>query len=512
MYHTKQHITMKRETCLICAGMFLLSSVQTYSQGIEPHGKTISGKQVQQLIQESEQKIYSTLQKEIYLPGLAVAIVSRDEILWTKSFGYLDAKRTTKTDTHTMYGLLSISKTITVTGLMMAVQEGIINLDVPVKTYLPGFHINSRFSEDPLSNITIRNLLSMSSGLTHDAPVGNNADPYSPSYEDHIQSISQTWLRFRTGERTEYSNLGVELAAHILETMIHRPFTEYIQEKVFYPLGMTRSTYNVDKIKNEVNRAIGNNNNFERVPVENPMLAPGGVYASISDMARFLQFQLNDGNIRGTQLIQAQTLKQMRTIPFPVKDQVTGYGMGLWVGYYHLGGEDRRWLSHGGGGFGYRCQMKWLPDLGYGVIVLTNSQNHDNVNDNLVEDILMKIVELLTDKKDLGPSDWLHRHIPARTVDSTYVPANLGGRYNGTNDDMIFLIKDGEFGYAYGNTFVPVTPISRYEYTSRKYLYRFICDAEGVPVSVLRPYDGSAWLLGKSDAELKGPEKQEWSK
>jgi hypothetical protein len=245
--------------------------------------------------------------------------------------------------------------------------------------------------------------------------------------------------------------------------------------------------------------------------VDNPMLAPGGVYASISDMARFLQFHMNDGRIHGTPLIQEQTLKQMRTIPFPMKDQVAGYGMGLWVGYYHLGRQEVRWLSHGGGGFGYRCQMKWLPDLGYGVVVLTNSQDHDNVNENLVEDILLKIVTLLTDKEDQGPADWLHRHMPARTVDSSYLPSDLGGRYNGTNDDMVFLVRDGRFGCASGNTFVPLTPMSRYEFTSQKYLYRFICDADGVPASVVRPYDGTAWLLGTSDTELRGPNTKAWS-
>ncbi len=506
-------IGMKREGYLILASLCLLTfSVQTYSRGIATSRGTISHEQAQKLVQESELKIQSILRKELYLPGLAIAIVSRDEILWANAFGYRDAMRKVKADTNTLYGLLSMSKTLTVTGLMMAVQEGIINLDVPINTYLPEFHINSRFSEEPMSNITMRHLMSMTSGLTHDAPIGNNADPYSPSYEDHIQSISQTWLRFRTGERAEYSNLGIELAAHALETVTHRSFTDYIQKKIFDPLEMNRSTYDIVRIKKDDNRAIGHNKRFEHVPLENPMLAPGGAYASISDMARFLQCQLNDGKIHGTPLIQEQTLEQMRTIPFPMKDQVTGYGMGLWVGYYHLGGEDVRWLSHGGGGFGYRCQMKWLPDLGYGVVVLTNSQDHDNVNENLVEEILLKIVELLTNKKDLGPSDWLYRHIPARTVDSSYLPTDLGGRYNGTNDDMVFLVKDGRFGYAYGNTFVPVTPVSRYEFISTKHLYRFICDADGVPVSVLRPYDGSAWLLGKSDTELKGPEKKAWSK
>ena len=502
---------MKRGRYLILAGMFLLTvPVRINSQDTATRRSTISHEQAQRIVQESELQIYSILKKELYLPGLAIALVSRDEILWEKAFGYRDAMRKEKADTNTLYGLLSVSKTITVTGLMMAVQEGIINLDVPIRTYLPEFHINSRFSEEPMSQITMRQLMSMTSGLTHDAPIGNNADPYSPSYEDHIQSISQTWLRFRPGERAEYSNLGIELAAHILETVIHRSFTEYIQKKVFDPLEMNRSTYDIDRIKKDDNRAIGNNKKFDRVPLENPMLAPGGVYASIGDMAKFLQFQMNDGKIHGTPLIQEQTLKQMRTIPFPMKDQVSGYGMGLWVGYYHLGGQDIRWLSHGGGGFGYRCQMKWLPDPGYGVIILTNSQDHDNVNENLGEDILLKIVQLLTEKRDLGASDWLNRHMPARTVDSSYLPAGLGGRYNGTNDDMTFLSKDGRFGYASGNTFVPVTPISRYECISQKYLYRFICDAEGLPLSVVRPYDGVVWRLGSSSNEPKGPEKKEW--
>jgi CubicO group peptidase (beta-lactamase class C family) len=502
---------MSRENYFILACTFLLvCSERMYPQEIVSTRNRINHEQVQKLIQESEQKIYSILKKEIYLPGLAVALVSRNEILWTKAFGYRDALRTMKSDTNTIFGLLSISKTITVTGIMMAVQEGLINLDVPVKTYLPEFHVHSRFSEDPMSGITMRHLLSMTSGLTHDAPVGNNADPYSPSYEDHIQSISQTWLRFRTGERAEYSNLGIELAAHILETVIHKPFPEYIQQMVFDPLGMKRSTYEIERIKKDENRAIGNNKNFERVPLENPILAPGGVYASISDMARYLQFQLNDGRINGNPLIQVQMLKQMRTIPFPMKDQLAGYGLGLWVGYYHLGGQEVRWFAHGGGGFGFQCQLKWLPDLGYGVMVMTNSSDHDNVHENLVEEMLLKIVELLTGKKELGPSDWLNRHLPPRTVDTSYLPTDLGGRYNGTNDDMVFLIKDGRFGYASGNTFVPVTPISEYEYISKKYLYRFICEAGGTPVSVVRPYDGLVWPLGRGENELRGPEKKEW--
>lgn len=503
---------MKRHRRLAFAGVSLLAlSLPATSQELLANRTTMTREQAQKVIQESEQQVDSILKKEIHLPGLAVALVSRDEVLWAKAFGTRDALRREKADANTLYGLLSVSKTLTVTGLMAAVQEGLIDLDVPIRTYLPGFRLNSRFPEDPMSVITIRHLLSMTSGLTHDAPVGNNADPFTPSYEEHIQSISRTWLRFRTGERAEYSNLGIELAAHILETVTRRPFTEYVQKRVFDPLEMRRTTWDIDRIRKDANRAVGNNRNFESVPLDNPMLAPGGAYSSIRDMAAFLRFQMNDGRLDGRPLIDEQVLRQMRTIPFPVKDQVAGYGMGLWVGSYHLGGQDVRWLAHGGGGFGFRCQMKWLPDLGYGVVVLTNAQDHDNVNEGLAEDVLLRVVEVLTGKKDLGPSDWLSRHTPSRAADPAYLPAELAGRYCGTNDDMTFLVKDGTFGYASGNAFLPITPISRTEYATKRYLYRFVFDAAGKPVSVVRPYDGTVWTLGSPADEAKGPDRKEWS-
>jgi CubicO group peptidase (beta-lactamase class C family) len=502
---------MTRDACSIVACLLLITCTGlTIAQEPAPTTRSLNPEEIRKLVQESEVSVEAALSREIRLPGLAVALVGPDGPLWVRAYGYRNAQRVAKADTGTMYGILSMSKTVTVTGLMMAVEEGLLDLDVPITTYLPGFAVHSRFDSDPVPRMTIRHLLSMTSGLTHDAPVGNNADPACPSYDAHIRSISDTWLRFRTGERAEYSNLGVELAAHILEVVTHRPFTEYIQKKVFDPVGMNRSTYDGDRIKNESNRAIGYNKIVECVPVENPMLAPGGVYASISDMARFLQFHMNNGSVHGKRLMQEKTLSQMRTIPFPMKDQVTGYGMGLWVGCYHLEGQDVRWLAHGGGGFGFRCQMKWLPDLGYGAVVLTNSQDHDNVNEGLVEEILENVVGMLTGKKDLGPAAWLNNHMPPRTVDSSYIPKDCEGRYNGTNDDMVFLVKDGRFGYASGNTFVSLTPLTRYECRSKRYVYRFICDAAGLPVEVARPYDGTVWRLGSPGNEPKGPDKREW--
>ena len=488
----------------------LLSFEYSHSQEKVPVQKAITNKQIEQLILDTRTKVNSILKKEVYLPGIAVAIVSRDKILLAEGFGYRDNSRTARVDSNTIFGILSVSKPVTVTGLMIAEQEGLLNFDVPIKNYLPGFTIQSRFNADPMSEITIRHLISMTSGLTHDAPVGNNAEPYSPSNDSHIQSISQTWLRFHTGEHAEYSNLGIELAAYCLEQVIHKPFTEYIREKVLDPIGMNRSTYDYHKVENDPNRTVGNNRNFETVPLENPMLAPGAVYSSISDMARFMQFHLNQGKINGHVILQEKIQNQMLSIPFPMQGQIAGYGQGLEITYYHLGGQDVRCIEHGGGGFGFRCQMKWMPDLGYGVLVMTNSQDHNNVNENLTEEILLKIVELVTCKKSAGPSDWRNRHIPGITVSPRFLPNNLEGTYNGTNDDMKFLIRDSVLGYVSGTSFVPLKPVTPVEFVSGDYLYRFNIDVNGKAVSVIRPYDGTQWNISESRYEQKGPEKESW--
>lgn len=490
----------------------LLTIQSSHSQETAPFQKEISAKQIEQLIMDTRTRVHSILEKEVYLPGIAVAIVSRDRILLAEGFGYRDKSGMARVDSNTIFGILSVSKPVTVTGLMIARQEGLLNFDVPVKNYLPHFSVYSRFPGDPMSQITIRHLISMTSGLTHDAPLGNNADPYCPSYESHIQSISQTWLRFQPGERAEYSNLGIELAAYCLEQVIRQSFTEYIQKKVFDPIGMNRSTYDLNKIINDQNRAVGNNRNFESVPPENPMLAPGGVYSSISDMARFIQFHLNLGKINGHEILQEQIIRQMQSIPFPVQGQVAGYGQGLQISYYHTGKQDVKCLEHGGGGFGFRCQMKWMPELGYGVMVMTNSQDHNNVNENLTDEILLKIVELVTGQKNSGPSQWLRRHLPPSSVSVRFLSADLEGIYNSTNDDMNFIVKDSVFGYVSGTLFVPLKPVSPVEFYSPNYLYRFNLDVNGKPLSVCRPYDGMQWNLSEGRYDGKGPEKAGWRK
>ena len=104
---------MKRDRRLVLAGLSLLAlSWPIHSEEPAPTRTALSREQVQKLIQESEAQADAILKREIHLPGLAVALVGRDEVLWARAFGHRDSARREKADANTLYGLLSVSKTL----------------------------------------------------------------------------------------------------------------------------------------------------------------------------------------------------------------------------------------------------------------------------------------------------------------------------------------------------------------------------------------------------------------
>ena len=128
-----------------------------------------------------------------------------------------------------------MSKSFTALGVLMAVQDGLLDLDEPVTTYLPEFTVNSPFEEHPEKKMTLRILLAHRAGFTHEAPVGGNYDSRPHTFEEHILSISDTWLRYPVGYRFSYSNLGIDLAGYILQEKAGMPFWDYIKKKVLDP-------------------------------------------------------------------------------------------------------------------------------------------------------------------------------------------------------------------------------------------------------------------------------------
>ena len=314
------------------------------------------------------------LMQEQHVPGLAVAVVDNHGVVWTDGFGVTDGDGSDPVTPDTIFSIQSMSKAFTATGVMLAVQDGLLDLDEPITTYLPHFTVHSIFEDRPESKITLRNLLSHTAGFTHEAPVGNNWDADADSFEAHIRSISDTWLRFPVATGYAYSNLGIDLAGYILQEVTGRPFADWQRDHLLQPLGMADSSFDADVIRATEDRAIGHDEAMSGyVPV--PMVPAGGMYASVNDLARFLQFQLGNGTIDGGSVLDPMLLEEMRTVQFPLGERY-GYGLGVArTGWYH--GRNADLFSHGGGGFGFLADLWWLPELQLGIAVLTNSADHD---------------------------------------------------------------------------------------------------------------------------------------
>jgi CubicO group peptidase (beta-lactamase class C family) len=325
------------------------------------------------------------------VPGLSVAVVDGDHVLWEQGFGYTDSDHRTPITTDTIFSVQSMSKLFTATAVMQAVQAGLVDLDVPITTYLPDFTVHSAFEEHPERKISLRMLLSHTAGFTHEAPVGNNDSVDPGDFDAHVLSIEDTWLRFPVGTGYAYSNLGIDLAGYILEKVEGRPFAQIMDDSLLAPLGMDHSTFDRARIRATADRAVGHSSGMAARQVDVPMTGAGGLYASAADLARFLSFQISGGAIDGRTVLDPALMDEMRTVPAPNAGAPMGYALGVvrtrWraEGYQDL-------FNHGGGGFGFLSDLWWAPKIGIGIAVLTNSSDHD-LQTNLAISIMRAFVD-----------------------------------------------------------------------------------------------------------------------
>jgi CubicO group peptidase (beta-lactamase class C family) len=417
------------------------------------------------------------------IPGAAIGICDSHDILWSAGFGSTARGPSAPVTTWTRFSVQSTSKLFTATSVLIGVRDSLLDLDEPITTYLPEFTVRSCFETHPASKITLRHLLSHTAGFTHEAPEGSNYSIGAGSFESHCQSISDTWLRFPVGHHFEYSNLGIDLAGYILQRCSGLLFETYVQQRLIEPLGLRRSTFDHQAFLADPDRAIGHWRPFdeacEALPVTVPMVAAGGLYTSVDDALRYVQHHLR----RGDHLLTANLLSEQYKISFPAPGQSLGYGLGLYLDEWDPG--IRVW-HHGGSGFGFQAQLLWLPDHGFGVVVLTNSFDH-----SLQDQLAHQIVEHLTRAGTSGPLP--DGKLPsrgrvspehARSLEADAIDADFGdliGEYIGRLDDLEVLMTDGSL-------YVRGTATETAELTNSRILtlmnpraerFRFLTDAHG---------------------------------
>jgi CubicO group peptidase (beta-lactamase class C family) len=309
-----------------------------------------------------------SLMKSCKVYGLAIAVVDSDGVLYSQCFGYTDSSSEREIDEETVFSVQSVSKNFTALAMLIAERQDLLGLDNTVNDYLPSFKVNSRYESNPAEKISLRMLLQHRAGFTHEAPVGNNFYTEG-SFEEHINSISDTWLRFPVDERYSYSNLGIDLAGYIIQEAAGCSFDQYLQENIFKPLNMKHSSFNQDIIKATSNRAVGYSRPDREAAFNLAIIPSGGLYTSISDFALYARMHLNRGKNSGKTFLEEEYLDDMYSFRQDSPGQLNGYGLGLSI----KNEFGMSWYCHGGGGFGFCSNMLLFPEQDIAVVMLTNA-------------------------------------------------------------------------------------------------------------------------------------------
>ena len=303
------------------------------------------------------------------VPGLRIAIIDSGELVWSQAYGYKNVEDQIPMTTETVFRVESISKSVTAWGVMYLVEDGVIDLDVPIQQYLSSWRLpESAYAEE---TITTRMLLSHSSGLA----LGNFNDEYDP--RDVVPELRDTLYDevdfvYEPDSDFLYSNAGYHILQVLVEDVTGSTFEAYMSENILRPLGMNYASFTWENIEHH-NLATGYELNHS--PVDDyvyPAQSSGGLFATVDDIAVFLMAGMTSSD---QQILSADTIQQLYT-PQITTSGIYGivsdaYAMGYFV-------EDlpcnTSLIWHGGQGHGWMTHFHINPASGDGIVILTNSQ------------------------------------------------------------------------------------------------------------------------------------------
>lgn len=321
---------------------------------------------------------------EYHVAGAAVAVVKDGRLFFAKGYGYADIEHSISVDPEqTLFGIGSIGKTLTWTAVMQLVEQGKLDLDADVNTYLD-FRLPDTYPQP----ITLRHLMTHTSGFEERwaGSVVADASELVPAGE-WLQAHMAARVR-PPGDCVAYSNYNAMLAGYIVARVAGVPYDQYLQEHIFNPLGMAHSTAQWPVPANlRASVSLGytyEGGTFQQFPgwTAQPALVPSGAQkASVTDMARFMIAHLQNGRYSGAdiaeaRILQAATAKQMHRIQFTPHPRFHGIA----YGFFDFSDNGQLTIGHVGYAAPMNSLMLLLPDQNLGVFVTYNSMGGGELN------------------------------------------------------------------------------------------------------------------------------------
>lgn len=313
------------------------------------------------------------------VPGVSIAVIDQHRIEWTKSYGVLKAGGDQAVTPESLFEAASTTKAVVAAMVLGLVQEGKLDLDVDVNTYLESWHV----AENDLTKeqkVTLRRLLTHRAGLpaTGFPYDGRSAPPTLLQVlkgEAPAQNKAAT-VELRPGSKWQYSNIGYVVIQQVLEDMLGQPLERIARERVFTPLAMTSSTfaYPLDTELQKSEAWPHDELGVTGTPAMHPSaLAQGGLMTTPSDLARFAcdlmrAYRGGTGGLLAPDMVRRMLRKEVDLDP-----ALFGYPVAEGLGVFVAGSGNGLSFSHPGQNFpGTTSWLLAYPELGQGAVIMTN--------------------------------------------------------------------------------------------------------------------------------------------
>lgn len=352
-----------------------------------------AGSASSQVLSNQIDAIFTSL-KSNNAPGAAVLVVRNGRAVFRRGYGVTDLRTLRRIDADTNFRLASFTKQFTAACIMLLARDGKLHYDDRLTDFFPDFPAYGR-------SITVRNLLNHTSGLPdYEDILMKQYEGMPPEKVPQILDAgvlkllgAQTSGKFPAGSKWEYSNSGYAVLAMIVEKVSGKPFGQFLQERIFTPLGM-KHTLAYEKGKNEVpHRAYGytkQDDGFHETDQSptSAVLGDGGIYSSLDDLAKW------DRALRDHALLSEAEMQPALTAVRPAdgpaktpEGQTLSYGFGWFLDPY----ASHKRMSHDGSTVGFRTTIQRFPDDNLTIIVLANRADADP------QALAVKVAELYLD-------------------------------------------------------------------------------------------------------------------
>ncbi|WP_228101478.1 serine hydrolase domain-containing protein [Paenibacillus donghaensis] len=326
-------------------------------------------------VQQIDAEIQQNMQR-FNIPGMAFVLANEEGIVYAKGYGLNEFEGTQRVNSQTNFKIGSISKVFTSLAIMQLRDQGLVELDVPIKQYLPWFATKDASLSD---RITVRDLLHHTSGLpgrlnAHDVK-GSDMNLVSSQLEHKLQNVR---LVASPGETYEYTNMNYDLLQLIAEQVTNLPFPDYMSQKVFHPLGMSRTffaTGNQSSNSATGHRYIWGNIHPFYEKLSFATLGSAGLSTNAEDLGKYISFLLSSSSKGNNPVLHSASLTEMQHAA--IFDESIGHGFG-----WDITGNT---IEKNGGLPGFSANLIVFPGRNYGFALLANSKQNitDEINFNI---------------------------------------------------------------------------------------------------------------------------------